>query len=69
MLLEDEVFKKHYFGLESLFGTHIFKKIKLSGSGSAMFIQDPDKKEIDTIFNKIENNFRVFQVKALEYYH
>ena len=34
-----------------------------------MFIQDPDKKEIDIIFNKIENNFRVFQVKALEYYH
>ena len=69
LLLEDEVFKKHYFGLESLLGAHIFKKIKLSGSGSAMFIQDPDKKEIDTIFNKIENNFRVFQVKALEYYH
>ena len=63
------MFKKHYFGLESLLGAHTFKKIKLSGSGSAMFIQDPDKEEIDIIFNKIENNFRVFQVKALEYYH
>ena len=69
LLLEDEMFKKHYFGLESLLGAHTFQKIKLSGSGSAMFIQDPDKEEIDIIFNKIENNFRVFQVKALEYYH
>ena len=63
------MFKKHYFGLESLLGAHIFKKIKLSGSGSAMFIQDPEKKEIDLICKKIENNFRVFQVKGLEYYH
>ena len=69
LLREDEVFNEQYFGLESLLGAHIFKKIKLSGSGSAMFIQDPDKKEIDLICNKIENNFRVFQVKALEYYH
>ena len=69
LLLEDELFKKHYFDLESLLGAHIFQKIKLSGSGSTMFIQDPNSEEIDIIFNKIENNFRVFQVKALEYYH
>lgn len=69
LLHEDEDFNKHYFELESLLGAHIFKKIKLSGSGSAMFIQDPNKEEVDLICNKIENNFRVFQVKALEYYH
>ena len=69
LLRENEVFNEQYFGLESLLGTHIFKKIKLSGSGSAMFIQDPEKMEINLICNKIENSFRVFQVKALEYYH
>ncbi len=69
LLLEDKAFNDCYFGLKSLIHKNIFQKIKLSGSGSTMFIQDPNKQEINIICNKIVNNFRVFQVKALEYYH
>ena len=45
------------------------KKLKLSGTGSTLFIENPIEDEIQLIKGKIENNFRVFQVKGLEYYH
>ena len=45
------------------------KKLKLSGTGSTLFIENPIEDEIQLIMGKIENNFRVFQVKGLEYYH
>jgi len=48
---------------------NIQKKLKLSGTGSTLFIENPIEDEIQLIMGKIENNFRVFQVKGLEYYH
>ena len=45
------------------------KKLKLSGTGATLFIENPNDDEIQLIMGKIENNFRVFQVKGLEYYH
>ncbi len=45
------------------------KKLKLSGTGATLFIENPNDDEIELIMGKIENNFRVFQVKGLEYYH
>ncbi len=44
-------------------------KMKLSGTGSTLFIENPNDNEIQLIMGKNENNFRVFQVKGLEYYH
>ena len=44
-------------------------KLKLSGTGSTLFIENPNDDEIQLIMGKIDKNFRVFQVKGLEYYH
>ena len=44
-------------------------KLRLTGTGSTLFIENPLQAEIELIMGKIENNFRVFRVKGLEYYH
>ena len=42
-------------------------ELKLSGSGSCMYIEYKEKQEIDQIFKKIPSNWRFFFCKPLQY--
>ncbi len=61
-------FSKFYNDLISL--EPIFKdKLKLSGSGGSLFIENPTKKEVAFLEKEKAQKFRVFLVEGLKYYH
>ena len=43
-------------------------RLKLTGSGSCLYIVNPTKMEKEILSQKIGDNFRIFFVKGLEYY-
>lgn len=43
-------------------------RLKLTGSGSCLYIANPTKMEKEILSQKIGDNFRIFFVKGLEYY-
>lgn len=69
VLHENEEFSNFLSSFKRNYPLELAQKLKLSGTGSTMFIENPTNDEIKLIMHKNEKNFRVFQVKALEYYH
>ena len=69
LLNENSEFKNFLRKFKSNIPESTQRKLRLTGTGSTLFIENPLHDEIELIMGKIENNFRVFLVKGLEYYH
>ena len=67
LLKENEEFKNFYDLLRNRLPNKTFEKLKLSGTGSTLFLQDPSENEKEIINEKIDKNFRIFLTKGLEY--
>ena len=67
LLSENKEFKKIYLDLEKTV-KHSERRLKLSGSGSSVFIINPSEEEKLIFKQKKYDNFRIFNVKGLEYY-
>ena len=67
LIKENEEFKDFYGLLRSQLPNKTFEKLKLSGTGSTLFLQNPSESEKEIINEKIGKNFRIFLAKGLEY--
>ena len=67
LIKENKEFKDFYGLLRSQLPNKTFEKLKLSGTGSTLFLQNPSESEKDIINEKIGKNFRIFLAKGLEY--
>lgn len=67
LIKENEEFKDFYGLLKSQLPNKTFEKLKLSGTGSTLFLQNPSESEKEIINEKIGKNFRIFLTKGLEY--
>ena len=68
LLKESLEFSNFYSELKKKLPINTFNKLKLSGTGSTLFIENPDENEKELIFELFGQNFRVFLAKGLEYY-
>jgi len=67
LIEENKEFKDFYDLLRSQLPNKTFEKLKLSGTGSTLFLQNPSEGEKEIINEKIGKNFRIFLTKGLEY--
>ena len=67
LLSESKEFKKIFIELEKIVEDSE-KRLKLSGSGSSVFIINPSEEEKLIFKQKKYDNFRIFNVKGLKYY-
>ena len=67
LLSESREFKKIFLELEKIVEDSE-NRLKLSGSGSSVFIINPSEEEKLIFKQKKYNNFRIFNVKGLKYY-
>ena len=67
LIKENKEFKDFYSLLRSQLPNKTFEKLKLSGTGSTLFLQNPSESEKDVINEKFDKNFRIFLTKGLEY--
>lgn len=67
LLMENHEFNNFY---ESLLNksSNLQNRLKLSGSGSSLFIESPTFEEKQILQPKSGDNFRIFSLKGLEYY-
>ena len=68
LIKENKEFEEFYTLLKGQLPFKTFKKLKLSGTGSTLFLEDPSENEIEVFNKKIDKNFRIFLTKGLEYY-
>ena len=67
LIKENKEFKEFYAFLRNKLPNRTFRKLKLTGTGSTLFLQNPSKSEKEIINEKITKNFRIFLAKGLEY--
>ena len=67
LIEENNNFKDFYYLLGNKLPSETFEKLKLSGTGSTLFLQNPSESEKKIITEKIDKNFRIFLTKGLEY--
>lgn len=67
LLEENDKFAKFYQNIIKK-SDNFKNRVKLTGSGSSLFIESPTTEEKAILQPKIEDNFRIFLVKGLEYY-
>ena len=67
LIKENEEFKDFYGLLRSQLPNKTFEKLKLSCTGSTLFLKKPSESEKEIINEKIGKNFRIFLAKGLEY--
>ena len=68
LIKENKEFEAFYNLLRDQLPFKTFGKLKLSGTGSTLFLENPSESEIETFNKKVNKNFRVFLTKGLEYY-
>ena len=68
LIRENKEFKEFYNLLRNQLPSETFEKLKLSGTGSTLFLENPSENEIEIFNKKIGKNFRIFLTKGLEYY-
>ena len=67
LLKQNDKFAKFYQNIIKT-SDNFKNRVKLTGSGSSLFIESPTTEEKAILQPKIEDNFRIFLVKGLEYY-
>lgn len=67
LLKQNDKFAKFYQNIIKK-SDNFKNRVKLTGSGSSLFIESPTTEEKAILQPKIEDNFRIFLVKGLEYY-
>ncbi len=68
LIKENKEFEAFYNLLRDQLPFKTFGKLKLSGTGSTLFLENPSESEIEIFNKKVNKNFRVFLTKGLEYY-
>ena len=68
LIKENKEFEAFYKYLRNQLPFKTFKKLKLSGTGSTLFLENPSENEVEIFNEKIDKNFRIFLAKGLEYY-
>ena len=67
LLMENHEFNRFYMRLLNK-SSDLQNRLKLSGSGSSLFIESPTFEEKQILQPKNRDNFRIFCLKGLEYY-
>lgn len=67
LLMENHEFNRFYVRLLNK-SSDLQNRLKLSGSGSSLFIESPTFEEKQILQPKNKDNFRIFCLKGLEYY-
>ena len=67
LLMENHEFNRFYVRLLNK-SSDLQNRLKLSGSGSSLFIESPTFEEKQILQPKNRDNFRIFCLKGLEYY-
>ena len=67
LLMENHEFNRFYVRLLNK-SSDLQNRLKLSGSGSSLFIESPTFEEKQILQPKNGDNFRIFSLKGLEYY-
>jgi 4-diphosphocytidyl-2-C-methyl-D-erythritol kinase len=67
LLMENHEFNRFYVRLLDK-SSNLQNRLKLSGSGSSLFIESPTFEEKQILQPKNRDNFRIFCLKGLEYY-